>query len=62
MCDCVTQTIGDDLVDSIISDNIPILADDAKFNEAVTSSLRRIEVRILARLALVGPHIAGDNI
>jgi hypothetical protein len=31
-------------VDSIVSDNIPVLAEDAKFNEAVTSSLRRIEV------------------
>ena len=40
---CV-QTIGDELVDSIVSDNIPVLAEDAKFNEAVTSSLRRIEV------------------
>ena len=38
------QAIGDELVDSIVSDNIPVLAEDAKYNEAVTSSLRRIEV------------------
>lgn len=38
------QTIGDDLVESIISDNIPILTEEAKFNEAVTSSISRIEV------------------
>ena len=43
------QTIGDELVDSIVSDNIPVLAEDAKFNEAVTSSLRRIEVGQLPR-------------
>lgn len=39
------QTIGDNLVDSIISDNIPVLGEEAKFNELVTSSLKRIEVR-----------------
>jgi uncharacterized membrane protein YgcG len=40
------RTIGDELVDSIVSDNIPVLAEDAKFNEAVTSSLRRIEAKL----------------
>jgi len=43
------QTIGDNLVDSIISDNIPTLGEEAKFNELVTSSLKRIEVRRACR-------------
>jgi len=37
------KAIGDNLVDSIISDNIPILAEQAKFNEAVYSSIGRID-------------------
>jgi len=43
------QTIGDNLVDSIISDNIPTLGEEAKFNELVTSSLKRIEARRACR-------------
>lgn len=38
------QVIGDELIDSIISDNIPILAEQAKYNEAVYSSTNRLEV------------------
>jgi uncharacterized membrane protein YgcG len=37
-----TETIGDDLIDSIQGDNIPILAQEEKFNEAVISSVNRV--------------------
>jgi uncharacterized membrane protein YgcG len=40
------RTVGDELVDSIISDNIPILGEEAKFNELVTSSIKRIEAKL----------------
>ena len=37
------QAVGDGLIDSIVSDNIPILTEQEKFNETATSSVRRIE-------------------
>lgn len=35
--------VGDDLIDSIISDQIPILTEEEKFNETVSSCARRVE-------------------
>ncbi|KAK9805499.1 hypothetical protein WJX72_001601 [[Myrmecia] bisecta] len=40
------KAVGDRLVDSIISDNIPILTEAEKFNEAVTSCVKRIEAAL----------------
>lgn len=37
------QALGDDLIDSIVGDNIPVLTEREKYNETVTSSVRRIE-------------------
>jgi hypothetical protein len=39
--------VGDDLVDSIISDNIPVLTEQEKFNETAISSVQRIAGRNL---------------
>ncbi len=39
--------MGDDLVDSIISDNIPVLTEQEKFNETAISSVQRIAGRNL---------------
>mmetsp|Transcript_39383 Transcript_39383/g.47753 ORF Transcript_39383/g.47753 Transcript_39383/m.47753 type:complete len:296 (+) Transcript_39383:62-949(+) len=48
--------VGDDLIDSIISDNIPILGGEEKYNEAVLSSVKRIEA-ILSGSEDPGPPV-----
>lgn len=37
------QKVGDGMIDSIIGDNIPVLTEQEKFNETITSSVKRIE-------------------
>jgi len=37
------KAVGDDLIDSIVGDNIPIFTEEEKFNETVLSSVKRIE-------------------
>lgn len=37
------NAVGDNLIDSIISDHIPILTEEEKFNETVTSCASRVE-------------------
>jgi len=36
------KAVGDDLVDSLVGDNIPIFTEEEKFNEAILSSINRI--------------------
>ena len=38
----VAQAVGDSLVESIVTDNIPILTEQEKFNETAVSSVKRI--------------------
>lgn len=40
------QAIGDNLVDSVVSDNIPIFTEEEKFNEAVSSIVKRVEAKL----------------
>lgn len=40
------KAVGDPLIDSIISDDIPILTEQEKFNETVIECSRRIEAVI----------------
>lgn len=40
------KATGDDLIDSIVGDNIPIFTEEEKFNETVLSSLKRIEATL----------------
>ena len=40
------KALGDDLIDSVTADNLPILASDEKFNEAVVSSVKRVEAKL----------------
>merc|ERR1711939_1230651 len=40
--DSFIESVGDDLIDSVQGDNIPILAEEEKFNEAVLSSVNRV--------------------
>jgi len=37
------KAVGDPLIDSVVSENIPVLTADEKFNETVTSIARRVE-------------------
>jgi hypothetical protein len=41
-CACTAQAVGDDLIDSIIGGNIPVLTEEEKYNEAVQSSVNRV--------------------
>ena len=43
------QKVGDGLVDSVLGDNIPVLTEQEKFNETVTSSVKRLEAAITGR-------------
>ena len=38
--------MGDDLIDSIVGDNIPILTGEEKYNETVTSSVARVVAKL----------------
>jgi uncharacterized membrane protein YgcG len=38
--------IGDDLIDSIVSDNIPIFTEEEKYNQTVTSSVDRLAAKL----------------
>lgn len=40
------KAIGDDLVESIVTDNIPILTEQEKFNETAVSSVKRISAKL----------------
>jgi hypothetical protein len=40
------QAVGDNLVDSVVSDNIPIFTEEEKFNEAVSSIVKRVEAKL----------------
>jgi hypothetical protein len=43
---CVTQAVGDELLDSIVSDNIPIFTEEERYNQTVLSSVERIEAKL----------------
>ena len=36
------QAVGDNLIDSVVSENIPVLTADEKFNETVVSIAKRV--------------------
>ena len=43
------EAVSGELVDSIETQNIPILTEEDKYNEAVISSITRIEAELLGR-------------
>lgn len=43
------QAIGDDLIDSIVGDNIPILTGEEKYNESVSSSVSRVVAKLTGK-------------
>lgn len=44
------QKVGDSVVDSVLGDNIPVLTEQEKFNETITSSIKRLEASITGML------------
>ena len=38
--------MGDKLIDSVVSENIPILTSEEKYNETVTSAVDRISAQL----------------
>lgn len=40
------------MVDSVLGDNIPVLTEQEKFNETVTSSVKRLEAVITGLLSV----------
>ena len=54
------QAVGDDLVDSVVGDNIPILTEEEKFNEAVSRRQARVgaPARCARRAAMCVLHVA----
>lgn len=47
--DDAMQAVGDDLVDSVVSDNIPIFTEQEKYNQTVLSSVERLEAQLDGR-------------
>ncbi|KAL4422074.1 hypothetical protein ABPG77_001542 [Micractinium sp. CCAP 211/92] len=41
--------VGDDLIDSIVGENIPILTGEEKYNETVTSSVKRVVAKLTGK-------------
>jgi hypothetical protein len=44
--DVLLQAVGDDLIDSVSGDNIPIFAEEERYNQAVLSSVERLEAQL----------------
>jgi len=55
-CARAAQAVGDDLVDSIVSDNIPILTEAEKFNETLISSVKRVRAHLLGAPRAAAPR------
>eukprot|EP00884_Botryococcus_braunii_P022010 jgi/Botrbrau1/8493/Bobra.0029s0001.1 len=54
------KALGDELIDSVVSANIPILTEEEKFNEATTSSVARISAVLLGEQD-PGAPVRADN-
>ncbi|GMH32207.1 hypothetical protein BSKO_00041 [Bryopsis sp. KO-2023] len=55
------KAVGDDLIDSIISDQIPILTEQEKFNETATSTTKRLEAVLSGNADPGGPSRKDDS-
>lgn len=53
---CCSQAVGDELLDSIVSDNIPIWTEEEKYNQTVLSSVDRLEAK------LTGKEVPGERL
>lgn len=55
------QKVGDSMVDSVLSDNIPVLTEQEKFNETITSSIKRLEASIIGSKDPGAPQRPDEN-
>ena len=51
--------MGDDLIDSVVGENLPILTGEEKYNESVASSVARVDA-VLRGAADPGPPVRAD--
>jgi uncharacterized membrane protein YgcG len=49
------KAVGDELIDSVVSDNIPIFTEEEKYNQTVTSSVERIEAQLRGQAVPAAP-------
>jgi len=50
------KTLSDPVIDGIISENIPVFGNEEKYNEAVSSSVKRIEAALKGEADIPGPQ------
>jgi len=55
------KVIGDDIVEGVVTENIPILTGEEKFNEAVLSSVDRIQAALEGKEDIGGPKRSEAN-
>jgi uncharacterized membrane protein YgcG len=55
------KALGDDLIDSVVGDNIPIFTEEEKFNEAAMSSINRIVAVLDGKDDPGAPQRANNN-
>ena len=53
------EAVGDDLIDSIVGENIPILTGEEKYNETVTSSVKRVVAKLSGKADPGAPFRCG---
>eukprot|EP00270_Netrium_digitus_P008213 TRINITY_DN243_c0_g1_i4.p1 TRINITY_DN243_c0_g1~~TRINITY_DN243_c0_g1_i4.p1 ORF type:complete len:309 (+),score=92.72 TRINITY_DN243_c0_g1_i4:62-928(+) len=49
------STIGDDILEAVVSENLPVLATEERYNEAIYSTLKRLVARIDGQDDIPGP-------
>jgi uncharacterized membrane protein YgcG len=52
------KAVPDSVIEGIVTENIPIYTEQEKYNEAVISSVKRIEAALLGKADIVGPQRA----
>ena len=55
------KAVGDELIDSVVGDNVAILTEEEKYNEAVQSSVNRV-VAVLSGKADPGPPVRQERV
>ena len=55
------KKVGDPIIEGIISENIPVLTEEEKFNEAISSSVKRIEAALKGEADTGGPSAVSKK-
>jgi uncharacterized membrane protein YgcG len=59
--DAFQKAVGDTIIDSIIQDNIPVFTEQEKWNETLTSSIKRLEAALTGQKDPGAPARKEDN-